>query len=205
MTRFLICLQLPHQELELRPIDMHSCSLGRSKRRAAARTGPTPGPLLTFCPLPTEPPKGHFSAGSPLTPPVLSLTLGDLPTAERSLPSALRQHLPPRPSSGRLSLWCWGLPSPCPSRCPCPVPVSSSLTPTQCPQPLLSQPHPGAHHRGFAFSHSPVSLFPPHCSAVTSTHQSVPQPPSQALRSPNLPSTLPINPSLLPVGLCTRR
>ena len=43
MTRFLICLQLPHQELELRPIDMHSCSLGRSKRRAAARTGPTPG------------------------------------------------------------------------------------------------------------------------------------------------------------------
>lgn len=43
MTRFLICLQLPHQELELRPIDMHSYSLGRSKRRAATRTGPTPG------------------------------------------------------------------------------------------------------------------------------------------------------------------
>lgn len=166
---------------------------------------PGPAPLLTFRPLPAEPPKGHFSAGSHLTPPVLSLTLWDLPTAERSLPPALRQHLPPRPLSGGLSLWCWGLPSPCPPRCPCPVPVSSSLTPTQCPQPLLSQPHPGAHHRGLAFSHSPASLFPPRHSAVTSTHQSVPQPPSQALCSPNLPSTLPINPSLLPVGLCTKR
>ena len=44
---------------------------------------PGPAPLLIFRPLPTEPPKGHFSAGSPLTPPVLSLTLY-LPTAERS-------------------------------------------------------------------------------------------------------------------------
>lgn len=105
-----------------------SCPQAPGLESPGSPGAPGPAPLLIFHPLPTEPPKGHFSAGSPLTPPVLSLTVY-LPTAERSLPPALRQHLPPRPSSGGLSLWCWGLPSPCPPRCPRPVPVSSSLLP----------------------------------------------------------------------------
>ena len=78
--------------------------------------------------------------------------------------------------------------SPCPPRCPRPVPTSSSLAPAQCPQPHLSQPHPGAHHRGLGRSRPRPSVVPPHCPAVMSTHQSVPQPPSQALHSPSLPS-----------------
>lgn len=70
--------------------------------------------------------------------------------------------------------------TPCPHVLfPGPRPVSAASSLTASPWSTSQGPWP--------LPPSP-SLVPPHCPAVMSTHQSVPQPPSQALHSPSLPS-----------------